>query len=466
VTLFSTREERVIENLRIINSRFPRKPKKLPVRGERPVVALGGSAPTLVIAALNSLDSTKAKADYICLGVDDHLVIMQALNQLWAGGGGRILLTEGDFYLGDTIVLYKGVRFEGMGVDATRLHSAVSSALAVATNATMFYIDHSPSVGSTDPFSFSYLDLDGHKAIQTSGTPSGIFLESSGGSFITLNDVWIHGFRGNGITSDRCADDLRIERCSFTLNTGDGLQLSVEGDFYLANSQISGNTGRGIKADGANMKIIGCVVRSNGSHGFSAGGVFESTPKLLIGNEFVANGGYGIEWDGVNGVIANNYIWDNTQDGIIAYGNEPLVIVGNEVWGNDARGVTLTGGAGNQGGLVEGNVVRRNGQHGIYVASDDWTVQGNRVNDNGRATTNTYDGIHVAAGVATSILTNMVRQTTGAPVQRYGINITAGATGCWRAGNDCRGGGWGTAAYVDAGAASILVWAGGAGDNQ
>lgn len=60
----------------------------------------------------------------------------------------------------------------------------------------------------------------------------------------------------------------------------------------------------------------------------------------------------------------------------------------------------------------------------------------------------------------------MVRQTTGAPVMRYGINITAGATGTWRAGNDCRGGGFGTAAYVDAGTASILVWAGGAGDNQ
>lgn len=435
---------------------------------------LGGTGtPTVVIAAYNATLLSQDKADFICTGTADEGIFNIALGILASvlkdGGtfvGGRIVLTEGDYYLSTTLILHQGVRIEGMGTDATFLHSAVNSSLATAVNATMISVDHTVGTGADQPISLAHFDMNGHKAIQTSGTAHGLYVEPNGGTVISLDHVSIHDFRTNGANFDRCADTVYIDRCSFKSNTGKGIDMAVEGYFHVLNSVMSLNTGLGIKADGADLKMIGCVIQSNGGGGFSAGGVFEATPKILIGNEISSNTGAGIAWDAAAGVIADNYVASNTTDGISVAGVAPVIIIGNTVASNTNRGIVLTGGAGNLGGLCEHNVVKLNGQHGIYIGSDDWTVQNNHVTNNSRTTTNTYDGIHVAAGVDMSVLSNMVRQTTGAPVQRYGINILAGATGCWRAGNDCRGGGWGTAAYVDAGAASILVWAGGFGDNQ
>ena len=431
---------------------------------ETPVVALGGSAPTLVFAAANSSDSTKRRADFICQGTSttggDHLTFQLAVQTLVGLGGGRLLVCEGDYYFSGTVVLNYGIRIEGMGQDKTNIH------LIAATNLSMFSIPHTVGVGEIQPVSFSHLDLDGNKANQTAGTSHGISIGSDGGTLISLDHVSVHDFRSNGLNGNRCADQVFIDACTFTSNTGKGIDIAVEGYYYITNSDFSLNTSNGIKADGASVQLVGCTIRANGSHGFSAGGAFESTPKILIGNEIIGNTGHGIDWDGVNGVIADNYVADNTDNGMLINGNHPVMVVNNTIVGNTTRGVTLEGGSGNRGGVFEGNVVRMNGQHGIYLNGDDWTVQGNHVTINSRTTTNTYDGIYVAGGTDTSVLCNMVRQTTGAPVQRYAINITAGATNCWRAGNDCRGGGWGTAAYVDAGTASILVWAGGAGDNQ
>jgi hypothetical protein len=57
---------------------------------------------------------------------------------------------------------------------------------------------------------------------------------------------------------------------------------------------------------------------------------------------------------------------------------------------NTLRGATfLGGGSGDIGGVFAGNVVKYNGQHGIYVAGEHWLVEGNRVEANSRTTNDT-----------------------------------------------------------------------------
>ena len=44
----------------------------------------GGGAPTVVVAASDATELSKAKADYLCTGVDDHLMVQEAVDLMVA----------------------------------------------------------------------------------------------------------------------------------------------------------------------------------------------------------------------------------------------------------------------------------------------------------------------------------------------------------------------------------------------
>lgn len=69
---------------------------------ETGTVAVGGDkggAFTIQVAASNASSWSKGKADpgFQCLGVDDHILIMEAMYQLFLAGGGELWLSEGTF---------------------------------------------------------------------------------------------------------------------------------------------------------------------------------------------------------------------------------------------------------------------------------------------------------------------------------------------------------------------------------
>jgi len=85
-------------------------------------------AATLVVAASDSLHPERA--DYICLGANDQVVIQQAIDALPAAGG-SIQLLDGTFYIGAGIVIDKpGVAIRGVGVGE---YSADPSTRALGT---------------------------------------------------------------------------------------------------------------------------------------------------------------------------------------------------------------------------------------------------------------------------------------------------------------------------------------------
>jgi hypothetical protein len=70
---------------------------------------------TLVVAASNASPRSKLGADYVCDGTADEVEINAAIDALPAGGG-KVLLTEGTFTLGNTIMLGStGTTLEGLG---------------------------------------------------------------------------------------------------------------------------------------------------------------------------------------------------------------------------------------------------------------------------------------------------------------------------------------------------------------
>ena len=79
-----------------------------------PTAVAAGAAPTLVIAASDSLQSSKDRADLICDGTADEVQI-QAAATLLATIGGRILLSEGSYALAAAVTL-PSARVEILGI--------------------------------------------------------------------------------------------------------------------------------------------------------------------------------------------------------------------------------------------------------------------------------------------------------------------------------------------------------------
>jgi len=77
------------------------------------------SGPGFIIAASDSSDLNKSKADYICDGVDDQVEIQAAIDEL-PSEGGKIQLLEGNFNISDRINSIDNLIISGMGY-ATQL---------------------------------------------------------------------------------------------------------------------------------------------------------------------------------------------------------------------------------------------------------------------------------------------------------------------------------------------------------
>lgn len=454
-------EAAMAQGLRTVLREF-RRPMPTQVDGSvPPFFPLGGSAPTLVIAASNSSDSSKARADFICLGSNDHLTFQTAISQILAGGGGRLLVTEGVFSFSGTVDIptsSSNLRIEGMGVGSSKI------VMAVAANANTFRVATSYS-GTLE---FASLEINGSSSTQTTGAWAGIFLQTNGTGAIRIDQCWIHNIRGDGINSDRSALLTTITNTRVSSNTLCGMRLYFEGLYVISNCFIHSNTEHGINADAAsNMTLVDSWIYENTLDGFFAGGVSQDSGVIIAGNHFVGNR-IGIRLEGYDSVIAWNVCAENASYGIWAAAVRAFTVTGNACYENGEHGIYLTNAGSGEphGGTCSGNVTTHNSKHGIYVDGRRWLVTGNKVESNSLLTNNTYDGIHLTTnGDFCSIVTNMIRQDAGANKMRYGIQIAAGATSNLVAGNDAREGGFVTAAFNDAGTTTVNAWAGAFGDN-
>ncbi|WP_164913642.1 PGF-CTERM sorting domain-containing protein [Methanoculleus taiwanensis] len=80
----------------------------------------GADDPAIIVAASGSSAAEKAKASYICDGVNDHVEIQAALTALPAGGG-TVRLAAGTYNLAGNIEPRAKTVLEGAGPDATTL---------------------------------------------------------------------------------------------------------------------------------------------------------------------------------------------------------------------------------------------------------------------------------------------------------------------------------------------------------
>jgi len=171
---------------------------------------------------------TAADCDYLCDGTADQVEIIQALNALPATGG-EVVILDGIYNITASINIPKdNVSIRGSG-NATTLKRMYNSTNTDSGSTAKGLITLNEKSGCK----IQGLQIDGNKAIYTSGYNYGIYLSSSSDNTVTGNTC---NNNSNGIRLDSSSNENTVtgNTCN---NNSNGIGLSSS-----SNNTVTGNT--------------------------------------------------------------------------------------------------------------------------------------------------------------------------------------------------------------------------------
>jgi hypothetical protein len=435
----------------------------------------GGGAMTVQVAAYNATADSKEKADFVCTGADDELVIQQAIDRI-ASSGGEVALSEGDFFCsvssGSAIDLASGVNLRGMNMANTWIE-------ATGTGATGRYLIEARGFNSIRDLNII--------ASTSSPTVGGVRVSSSG--WVAIDRVFAYG--ADQPTFDVRGNNFRLTRSYAENIEGSVVAISASLLQIFITSNMLWSTGTPLAASDS------AIYASS------------SVRDLWIHDCYILGGWHSVFIDGGTGLpgrihIHNNYIHDPYASAIVVSNNttsppafvnihdnqclgagwgldgteglghielvaggasDPLTETGDEFGvfihhnsieaGSEVHGIKLSG----MGGVhVKDNYIETPGLHGIYLIDTISShIHGNIIRIPSADVT--YDGIHIDADSdSNDIRGNTVfdRSTSPARAWRYGINILGDDN--LIVGNDMREADAGTAPINKGGTGNLYDW--------
>lgn len=267
----------------------------------------------------------------------------------------------------------------------------------------------------------------------------GVLFSGASENFI-INGMSSNNNDGNGINFIDTCKSIDINDGLFINN--DGLGINTEPttcSIIINNSTLNGNGDSGIDFDGCDNIVSNCVIKNNGVYGVQAGDAGIITNNLISNN---ANNGINMDSD-EKCVVSGNRITNNAGNGIWS-NDDWIVITNNYIEGNTNDGIVLSGG---NDCLIGNNIINNNGTYGIHLsgASNRAIVTGNKVISH-------TIGVHIAGtSHDCSVGGNMVTLASS-----HGIKILTNTNTIY--GNRCRDNS-GSGLYVDTGATnnSIMI---------
>jgi len=360
-----------------------------PAPASNPFIGGGGGAPTVVVAASDASDFSKAKADFVCTGLDDEDPINIAAASL-NGVYGRILLTEGTFNLSNTISLTSGISLIGMGRSATTLDYASTTGPII-----------SPGAGA-EIANMTILGTATDFGIQ-GGTHDYVVIRQCFFSWVTT-------------AIDLTGDYWQI------LNNGEVTPFSttfVRDNSLFRFTRIIGNTTEGVYDMGDGTDWL--IANNSGESAIYADG---SLRAAIVGNSWSVNPN--APDDSVIDLancqyitIADNSMAEASYTALKLDTCDFITVTGN-VFASSEHGVWLTN---SSDCAITGNLIHWSGFHGIYVAGNHNTVVGNRIIDPATGSGGSYDGIYVA-GNRNLIEANQINPESANT--RNGVNVASG----------------------------------------
>jgi parallel beta-helix repeat protein len=330
-----------------------------------------------------------------CDGTADNVEIQAAIDALTAGG--KVILSEGTFYINDVITLKSSLVLEGTSAanDGTKLllGANVTKNVLYATGKSAIRIAN--------------LLIDGNKTNNPSGgndqLQNGIYLY--GCTDCRIQNVNVQHCRYLGIFLDGGSTKNSLINC-YVGDCFDGICVynrnSLQSDRNLiAFNHSVDNQYQGITIDGCHYNVIvGNICRGNGEHGILLFQVLNAaTHNSLIGNQCL----------------------NNTLNGICLVKGQFNTLIGNTCWGNGDSGIFLQtdGIAGSESNTLVSNQCNYNGKQGIILnGSSNNVFSGNHCSHNSTLAANTYSGVLLTNSGYNTIASHRI---FGVGEQKYGI---------------------------------------------
>ncbi len=353
-----------------------------------------------VVAASNSSVASKAQADYVCDGTDDHVQIQAAIDALPAVGG-SVVLSEGNF-VGEQVVVKSNVTLKGQGYSTTyTLESGVNEAIIYGEGAAT-YEDLQNIVIESFRINGNRFNVAGGHCIHIKRA-----LNS------TVRDMYIYD----------CYDDaVRFELTIRGHVEHNFIQWSHNGvtliDSTFAQNIVSDNVVYAVER--ASLQCLGYTQECNDN---------------IFANNILRDGEYGVylygdsnTWAAAGNIIMGNkilYHRVNTGYGIyLAQNSYDNMIEGNFI--NDVDVGIYVSSDGSGGQQITDNYTSWTYQDGMIINSDDNLISNNVARAISREDDNTYDILDL--GGSNNLVTGNLFQThEWLGHHRYCINEGVGA---------------------------------------
>lgn len=434
---------------------------------------------TIVIAASDSSEKSKAQADYVCDGVNDQVEITAAMEALPAAGG-LILLSEGTFSINDMIVPLNYVHIKGAGMHQTKLKGASTMANSVFKRMAIT----TPASTTDSPMTGVILEdfeIDGSEMLLdgVDGAPGGTWGGGKGTYFsylkhCTFRNLYVHDTPASGLGNDY-HEKCTYENCivigagrgeptgpgggassgghGFGIGTGAWTEESVTlANCYAENCWFGGYSFEAVEpvTYAKYMTMANCYSAGNrvGLYIQSNDGVGTSKAKIT-GCSFVDNAETGIFLclDTLDIIISDCTIEGNGQDGILSDDKDiKNIIIHDCIINRNARSGIYTE---NGHMSIHNNLVYENGNTGMFIRADVGNISRinimhNMVYNNGTdGVVGENDGIRVLPTGSYTIRDVRITgnrcwddQTT--KTQRYGVVMTGDIDYVYVVGNDLR----------------------------
>ena len=243
------------------------------------LIAKTGRTASLVVAASDSSAKSRAQADYVADGTADQVEIQAAIDALPAVGG-TIVLSNGTFYISDTILLTKPVKLLGQGAGSTKLLKMADLPVIKV---------HSSYAG------LQGIEIDGQR-LSFPNSDNLIIGQGYWASWFRLTDLDIHDAGGNGILVDasQASAYFGLSQGIKLYRNGTGLKLTGSANASTYNQiDLFGNLDWGINLDsGSSNTFTGLTFQGSNQkamlvHSGDANSIFglyaeHSSPALQI----------------------------------------------------------------------------------------------------------------------------------------------------------------------------------------
>jgi len=221
---------------------------------------------------------------WVCKGEDDQVEIQAAVDA--CGPRGIVLLSRGNFYTRQPILMKNRVSIRGVGFSGTKIN------LADGSNCNI--IEFSPTGSQEGSWEISYMTIDGNKANQSSG--HGVYVSDDGGEI---------------------PYDIRLGPRFFASNCkGDGIRIKNAWAPRLIEIHSEFNEVMGVRVEGASttgLIFTESYVSDNGNTGV----VVTVTGGLISNIRSTLNGWHGFDLTVMETQLSNLQAFANGQDGFV-----------------------------------------------------------------------------------------------------------------------------------------------------